>query len=268
MRTAILGCGGLGAALARGLLGQTDFDVALCDRHAEKVAPFVGTRARAAADARSAVQGADVVVLAVKPKAVPALLAEIDGALNDEALVVSCAAGVPLKRLEALLSQGAVARAMPNIGASVCAGTTAVVLGRGADPARDRARLDRLFAAVGTVKVVVDEAQLHAITAVAASGPAWVFLVVEALVEGGVEAGLPRHDAEAYAAGALRAAAALLDSGKATAGELRAQVTSPGGTTVAGLAALERAAVRAAFMDAVRAAVARSWEIAAETERR
>lgn len=264
MRTAILGCGGLGAALAKGLLAKTDFDLALCDRHAEKVAPFVGTRARPAADARSCVEGADVVVLAVKPKGIPAALAEIDGALDTNALVVSCAAGVPFAKLEHALTEAAVARAMPNIGASVGAGTTAVALGRGADPARDRDRLERLFRAIGVVKFVTDEGQLHAVTAVAASAPAWLFLAVEALVEGGVEAGLPRADADAYAAGALRAAAALLDQGKASPAELRAQVTSPGGTTVAGLAALERSAVRAAFMDAVRAAVLRSKEIAGD----
>ena len=146
---------------------------------------------------------------------------------------------------------------MPNIGALRGVSTTAVCLGPTDDTARDSARLQRVFGVVGTVKVVIDEQQLHAITAVAASGPAWLLLAVEALVDGAVEHGIPRADALVWARGALVAAAARLDDGVEPL-QVRAQVTSPGGTTAAGLAVLEAAGLRSAIQRAVGAAIDRS----------
>lgn len=254
MKVAILGVGGLGSALAHGLVGKVE-RLALSDRHPEKLHPFTGA-ATLIDDPVEAARGADVVVLAVKPKHTSDLARAVAPVLGPDALVVSCAAGVPVGALP-----GAAARAMPSIGASRGASTTAVFLGPRCVAERDRPRLHEVFAAVGTVREVPDEGWLHAVTAVAASGPAFLLMAVEALVDGGVEAGLPRADALAFAAGALRAAAARLDEGVEPAG-LRALVTSPAGTTAAGLAALEKAAVRAAFLDAVRAAVARSRELA------
>jgi pyrroline-5-carboxylate reductase len=260
MKVTIIGVGGLGGAIAAGLVqGQRSgaahdvVDLSLCARRDETLAPFVG-RARTFADARAAVEGADVVVLAVKPTGTPALLAEIAPSLGAGAIVVSCAAGVPLARLA---GHAAVARAMPNIGALKAASTTAICLGPGCVPDRDRPRLHRVFEAVGVVREVTDEAALHAITAVGASAPAFLLVAVEALVDAGVEAGLPRADALAWARGALVAAAARLDDGVEPQA-IRALVTSPAGTTAAGVAQLEEHAARAAFQAAVRAAVARS----------
>ena len=146
---------------------------------------------------------------------------------------------------------------MPNIGARVKASTTAVVLGASSNTVRDDNRLQRVFGAVGTVKRISDEQQLHAITAVAASAPAWLLLAVEALVDGAVEQGIARGDALTWARGALVAAAARLDDGVEPL-TLRAQVTSPAGTTAAGLAVLEAAGVRSAVQRAVAAAADRS----------
>jgi pyrroline-5-carboxylate reductase len=262
MKVAMIGCGGLGEALVRGVLRDDDVTVVACDRNAEKRAALEGPRVTTTDDAELAVARADVVVIAVKPKAVAALCLRLDGAVSNSAVVVSCAAGIPLATLDAALPSAALARAMPNIGAAVGAGTTALVLGPRADAARDLPRLERLFAAVGRARVVVDEQQLHAITAVAASGPAFVLLAIEALVEAGIEAGLARSDALFYARGAAVAAAGLLDRADVEPSMLRAQVTSPAGTTIAGIAALERAAVRGAYMDAVREAVRRSRALA------
>jgi pyrroline-5-carboxylate reductase len=253
VKVAILGVGGLGSALAHGLVGKVEA-LALSDRHPEKLTPFSGA-ALLTADPLEAARGADVVVLAVKPKATAELAAAISAAVAPGALLVSCAAGIPVSSLP-----GAAARAMPSIGASRGASTTAVFLGPRCVPERDRPRVVEVFAAVGKVREVPDEAWLHAVTAVAASGPAFLLVAVEALVDAGVEAGLPRTDALAFAAGAIQAAAARLDDGVEPA-NLRALVTSPAGTTAAGLAALEKGAVRAAFLDAVRAAVARSKEL-------
>lgn len=257
MRVAIVGVGGLGAALARGVLGRVEH-LALADRNAHKLAAFAPAAATFA-DPEAAARGADVVVLAVKPKDTARVAAQVAPVLAPEGLLVSCAAGVGVARLP-----GPAARAMPSIGASHGASTTAVFLGPECNPARDRPRLREIFAPLGPVREVPDESWLHAVTAVAASGPAFLLVAVEALVDAGVESGLPRTDALAFAAGALQAAAARLEDGIEPSA-LRAQVTSPAGTTAAGLAALERGAVRAAFLDAARAAVARSRDLGGST---
>ena len=266
MKLTIIGVGGLGSALASGVLGVVGdsgpsgaggaFEVTLCARREGTLDPFRG-RARLVLDARAAVADADVVVLAVKPRGTPELLAHVAPALRGDAVVVSCAAGVPLQRL---VGHGAVARAMPNIGAQRRASTTALCLGRGCTGERDLPRLRAVFAAVGAVHVVEDEGWFHAITAVGASGPAFLLLACEALVDGAVEQGLPRSDALVWARAALIASAARLDE-RVEPQTLRALVTSPAGTTAAGLAQLEDRGTRAAGPAAVRAAVQRSREL-------
>lgn len=259
LHVTIVGVGGLGSAIASGLVGVAGVDVTLCARRPESIAAFAG-QARLVAEIAEAVAGADVVVVTVKPKDISAVLQAASSHLAPGALVVSCAAGVPLAKLASALSSSpspSVARAMPNIGARVKASTTAVVLGASSDVSRDDARLQRVFGAVGTVKRISDEQQLHAITAVAASAPAWLLLAVEALVDGAVEQGIARTDALTWARGALIAAAARLDDGVEPL-TLRAQVTSPAGTTAAGLAVLEEAGVRSAVQRAVAAAADRS----------
>jgi pyrroline-5-carboxylate reductase len=257
MKVAIVGVDGLGGALARGL-SRSGIELALCDRHPEKLAA-VDVRFATNADATTTVAGADVVLLCVKPKATVALASSLAPALLADALVVSCAAGVSTGALAAALPSHAVARAMPNVGAAAGASATGVFLGPRCDGARDRARLRTVFDAVGSTHEVLDEELLHAITAVGGSGPAFVLVVIEALIDAGIEQGLARADALAFASGALRAAAARVADGTEPA-EVRAQITSPGGTTAAGLARLEERAVRAAFLDAVRSATARSRE--------
>lgn len=256
MKVTIIGLGGLGGALARGLLAAGAVELTLCGRRQASLDAWVG-RARTVLDAGVAVEGADVVVLAVKPKGTVELLRLIAPALAPGALVVSCAAGVGLAQLDVGV---AISRAMPNIGAQQRVSTTAICLGPHTDHARDRARLHRVFSTVGDVFEPADEQRLHAVTATAASGPAFLLLAVEALVDAGVEHGLSRVEALQCARGALVAAAARLEQG-AEPITVRAQVTSPGGTTAAGLGALERGAARGAFHDAIAAAVARSHSL-------
>ncbi len=258
LQLTIIGVGGLGRALAAGTVdniagGAADIALTLCARRPGCLDAFAGS-ARVVYDVEAAVVGADVVVLAVKPKDTVAVLRQLQPTLSPTTLVVSCAAGVSLSRLTAM---SAVARAMPNLGALRGVSTTAICLGPTDDQARDRARLHLVFGAVGTVKEVLDEQQLHAITAVAASGPAWLLMAVEALVDGAVEQGVARADALVWARGALLAASARLDDGVEPL-SVRAQVTSPGGTTAAGLAILEQAGLRSAIQRAVAAAVDRS----------
>ena len=260
MQVTIIGVGGLGSALAAGLLESgPGITLTLCARKPGSLEAFAG-KARLLYEPREAVRDADVVVLAVKPKGTPELLAHLAPGLTKDAVVVSCAAGVTLSRL---VGHAAVARAMPNIGAQQRASTTALCFGLGCLLARDRPRLTQVFAAVGAVREIVDEGQLHVVTAVGASGPAFVLLACEALADAAVEQGLPRAEALAWARAAVVAAAARLgnDGDNIEPQAVRALVTSPAGTTAAGLAALEDRAVRAAFFDAVRAAVQRSREL-------
>ena len=197
-------------------------------------------------------------VLAVKPHQVAEACGSIVAAGGGR--VLSIAAGVTIATIEAALGAGAaVVRAMPNTPALVGAGAAAIAPGSHADDA-DLAWAEEILGAVGTV-VRVPEHLLDAVTGLSGSGPAYVFLLLDALIEGGVAAGLPRDTAEGLAGQTILGAASLYLQGDQTPGELRAAVTSPGGTTAAGLRVLEQRAVRAAFIDAVLAATERATEL-------
>jgi pyrroline-5-carboxylate reductase len=196
------------------------------------------------------------VVVAVKPADVPTALAQLVAAGGDPGRVLSVAAGVTIDTLRACVPGAAVMRAMPNTPALVGAGASALAAAPGTSPAAV-AWAEALLRSVGTV-VVVDEGLIDAVTGLSGSGPAYVFLVAEALIEAGVLVGLPRPTARTLAVATLLGAARMLDETGESPETLRAAVTSPGGTTAAGLRALEDRAVRAAFMDAVAAATDRS----------
>jgi pyrroline-5-carboxylate reductase len=197
------------------------------------------------------------VILAVKPIDVPEACAAIAAAKPDR--VVSIAAGVPLSRLEALLGDIPTVRAMPNTPALVGAGAAAIAPGRFAGPA-DLSWAEEVLSSVGLV-VRSSEQALDAVTGLSGSGPAYVFLVAEALVDAGVLVGLDRATSAALTRQTILGAARLLDESGDLPEALRAAVTSPGGTTAAGLRVLEQRAVRAAILDAVAAATERSREL-------
>ena len=174
--------------------------------------------------------------------------------------MLSIAAGVTIASIEAALPAGTpVVRAMPNTPALVGQGAAAIAGGSAATDA-DVGWAEGVLSAVGAV-TRVPEHLLDAVTGLSGSGPAYVFVVLDALIEGGVAAGLPRDTAEELAGQTLLGAASLYLAGDKSPGELRAQVTSPGGTTAAGLRVLEQRAVRAALIDAVLAARDRSVEL-------
>jgi pyrroline-5-carboxylate reductase len=197
-------------------------------------------------------------VIAVKPTDVESVCAAVAGAGCER--VLSIAAGVPLARLEGALGGGiAVVRAMPNTPALVGAGAAAIAPGSSATD-DDLGWAESILAAVGSV-VRLPEHLLDAVTGLSGSGPAYVFLVAEALIEAGVLVGLPRDVSTVLAKQTLLGASRLMVETGETPEALRAMVTSPGGTTAAGLRALESAAVRAAFLDAVTEATERSKEL-------
>jgi pyrroline-5-carboxylate reductase len=209
---------------------------------------------------RAVIDACDVLVLAVKPQTMPEVLAEAKPALRPSQLVVSIAAGITLESLARGLGDAPrLVRVMPNTPCLVGASATGFAPGTHATPG-DVAAVEKLFCAVG-VAYRVPEHLLDAVTGLSGSGPAFVYLFIEALADGGVKAGLPRNVALALAAQTvLGGAKMVLETGQHP-GALKDAVASPGGTTIAGLHALERAAFRAAAMDAVEAATKRAQEL-------
>ncbi len=201
----------------------------------------------------------DVVVLAVKPQVLAQVLKEIGNVLAKR-LVISVAAGVRLRRIiEACVPQTRIIRAMPNTPAMVAEGMTALAIGPGVGE-NDVACARRIFESVGRV-VPVDEHFMDAVTGLSGSGPAYVFLMIEAMADGGVKMGLPRETASLLAAQTvLGAARMVLETGQHPA-RLKDEVASPGGTTIAGLHRLEQGGLRGVLIDAVEAATKRSQEL-------
>lgn len=205
-------------------------------------------------------KAANILLLAVKPDQVPGVLGEIRDHLTPKHLLISIAAGVTLAKIEAGLFPGArVIRVMPNTPALVSASASAFAIGTHAS-ATDAALVQRLFSAVG-VALQVKEPLLDAVTGLSGSGPAYVYQIIEALSDGGVAAGLPRDVATKLAAQTLLGAAKMVLETGQHPGALKDMVTSPGGTTIEGLHELEKAGVRGALMNAVRAAAEKSKKL-------
>jgi pyrroline-5-carboxylate reductase len=206
------------------------------------------------------VGGADVVILAVKPQIMASVLSDIRPALSRRNLVISIAAGVSTTILrETLGATARLIRVMPNTPALVLEGVTAIAKGQGLE-AGDLETAEELFRAVGKV-VVLDEQLLDAVTGLSGSGPAYVAIVIEALADGGVKMGLDRATAMTLAAQTVLGAARLLTQTGLHPGVLKDMVSSPGGTTIAGIAALEEGGIRTTLIKAVERATLRSREL-------
>jgi len=261
---AILGAGKLGETLARGLIdagridaGRITVTAAHRDRP-ERLARDLGVRS--AASNREAVTGAGLVIVAVKPQQVAAVLDDVRGALEPSQLVVSVAASVGTAFIESRLRGPVpVVRAMLNTPALVRQGMTAIA---GGTHARDEhlALARSVFEAVGRA-VVVDEKHMDAITGLSASGPAFIYIVIESLAEGGVKAGLPRDLATELAAQTvLGAGAMVLETGEHPA-LLKDQVTTPAGCTIDGILKLEEGGLRVTLIKAVVEAAVRAKQL-------
>jgi pyrroline-5-carboxylate reductase len=257
-----IGAGNMGEALVKGLLASrlvSAADLLAYDAAAVRLEHLerVHGVARAASNKELAA-AADVIILCVKPQVVDALLDELED-MPREHLLVSICAGITLEQLETRLPMLPVVRVMPNTPALVLEGASALAKGMHATP-EHLATARAIFDAVGRT-VVVEEHHMDAVTGLSGSGPAYVFVIIEALADAGVNLGLARPQAQELAAQTLLGAARMVLSGNASPGELKALVTSPGGTTIRGLQVMERAGLRGILMDTVEAAAKRSRKL-------
>ena len=264
LRIGFLGAGKMATALARGWLAAGLVEsarVAASDPVPQARQAFHEiTGMEAMADNRKLVTNSDVLLLAVKPQSLAALLAEIRAAVSQKHLLVSIVAGATLRQLaDGLGSDRRLIRVMPNTPCLVGASASAFAPAETAT-AEDVALVESLLNAVGRA-FRLPERLLDAVTGLSGSGPAFVYVMIEALSDGGVRMGLPRDVATVLAAQTVLGAAKMVLETEMHTGALKDMVASPGGTTIAGLHALERGGLRAALMDAVEAATKRSAEL-------
>lgn len=261
-RIAILGAGVMGETLLAAILasGHAAADVVISEKREDRAAELREAYAVEVTGNSEAVADADVVLLVVKPQDIPSVLAEIAPSVRAGATVVSLAAGIRIDTLESALPDGvAVVRAMPNTPALVGEGMFGISPGSSCT-GDQLAAVTGLLEAGGKV-VVVDEAKQDAVTAVSGSGPAYVFYLAEAMITGGIEAGLDEPTARILAAQTLVGSAKLLSESDETADELRRRVTSPNGTTAAAIQTFDDRGVKDALTAGVLAAAARSAEL-------
>ncbi|MDL2228997.1 pyrroline-5-carboxylate reductase [Treponema sp. OttesenSCG-928-L16] len=268
MKLACIGSGNMGGALMRGaakLIGGNSIVFTDADRSkAEALAKELG--AAVSISNAGAADEADAVFLAVKPQVLPAVLEEITPVLRERinakkpALLVSMAAGFSIETIKAKSSAlQPVIRIMPNT--PVLIGQGVIILAASSDVPEEKIKdVEKLFSEAG-ICGRLEEKYLDAVTALSGSGPAFAYLFIEALADGGVKAGLPRDKALLYAAQTLLGSAAMVKETGKHPGELKDMVASPGGTTIAGIAALEKGAFRGTVMAAVEAAFRRAGEL-------
>lgn len=266
-RLAFIGAGNMASALIEGLISAKTCapqQIIASDVRADALAALTQRYGIATTDDNlAAVRGADVVVLSTKPQVFAALLPELASRIDAGALVISIAAGVPLSVIEGQLGKGVrTVRAMPNTPALVQVGATAIAAGSDATP-EDMHVAETIFASVGIVERL-PEAALDAVTGLSGSGPAYVFLMIEALTAAGVQVGLSQESAAALAAQTVLGAATLQRQSGESPEALRKKVTSPGGTTAAGIERLIARDFAGVVADAVARATERAHELGAE----
>ena len=269
MKLGLIGCGKMGKALTIGAIDAgavSPADVVAYDIHPAALDSLLKDRSVSAAESVAGVAtSVDVLFLAVKPHDTPAALHQIrdSGSTAESLLVISVAAGLTVEKLEREVAEGArIIRSMPNTPALVGQGAAAFTLGQTATE-NDSATAQSLLGSVG-IAVEVKESLMDAVTGLSGSGPAYVYLFIEALADGAVQNGLPRDQARELAVQTVLGAATMVQATGEHPAVLKDMVTSPGGTTIAALEALEAHAFRAACIEAVNTATARAREMGQE----
>ena len=266
MRVGVLGCGNMGGAVVKAAVSAGSIDpsrLTVLDRYPDKAQDLAdAVECRVAKDAETLVESADVVLLAVKPQDALKLLRSVRWRATHT--LISVVAGLRSSDLASACSTEtpAIVRAMPNTPALIGKGVTGLL----AETAPSMVIAEALFSGCGDVVKLTKESLFDAVTALSGSGPAYIFIAIEALADGGVRMGLPRDVAMKLAVSTVIGAGALVKATGKHPAVLKDQVASPGGTTIAGLAALEGLGFRGALIDAVTAATYRGQEIASEAQ--
>jgi pyrroline-5-carboxylate reductase len=257
----VIGAGNMGGAIIEGLLGREDLELVGCDLSQERIARLAGLGMTAASDPLEVAALAKTVILAVKPQGMAGLLGSLASKLGKSHCLVSIAAGISMETLGTLSKDKCpVVRVMPNTPAMVGAGVFALCLDDLRLTPAQKELVTGLFTSLGQVHHLPEKA-FDAFTAVCGSGPAYVFYVMDALVDAAVAVGLPRPDATRMVKALFSGSAKLAEALPLHLSQLREMVTSPGGTTIAATQVLDSLAVRGAFMQAVAAAKKRSEEL-------
>lgn len=261
---AFLGGGNMGEAMLKGLLNARFAEpqqLLVADINRQRVEYLERTYGvRGAVNNREAVAEADVIILAVKPQNLPELLQDIREELDETKLVISIAAGVPLRTIEEIVKKELrLIRTMPNTPALVQEAATALARGTFASEP-DLKLAEQIFASVGKT-IVIEENLMDAVTGLSGSGPAYVFLLIEAMADSGVKMGLTRQASLLLSAQTVLGAARLLLETNEHPGRLKDMVCSPGGTAIVGLHTLEQGGLRTTIINAVEAATKRSIEL-------
>jgi len=263
-KVGFIGSGNMGEALIKGLTAANVVPgemIWASDVRGDRLKEIAGTYGiKLAPDNLHLVREADVVIMAVKPQIMAPVLREIASVFSRRKLMISLEAGVSTESIRASLGKdGRLIRVMPNTPALVLEGVTAIAKAEGLEP-EDMDVAGEIFSAVGRV-VVLDESLMDAVTGLSGSGPAYVALVIESLADGGVKMGLDRITAMTLATQTVLGAAKLLLETRLHPGALKDMVSSPGGTSIAGVAALEEGGIRTTFIKAVERATQRSKEL-------
>lgn len=249
MKITIIGCGVMGSALARHF--SQHHSLILCDRHAERAQNLAQELNSQVADSNSAIEQADVVLLAIKPKDLSAFAQKTAEHFTNRHLLISILAATSLANLRQLFPRPQLLRALPNL--PIICGKGIVGLSTATqENAFDQKQIEALFQGVGLLQWL-PESQLEALSALVGSGPAFVFVLIEAMVDSGIFLGLKPQDALALILQLLEGSVALLKATQKHPGELKWQVASPGGTTIAGLKSLEESGIRGILMKAFEA---------------
>lgn len=260
----IIGPGVMAEAVLRGLVDRAGADparITMSGPRANRLAELAAQYGvQTTQDNRQSVSGADIVILSVKPQTLPVVVRELNGMLPDESLVLSIVAGARLKSISDGLAHSAVVRAMPNTPAQIGEGITVWAASEAVDESR-RTDAAQILGALGEELYVEDEDYLDMATALSGTGPSYVYLFMEAMVDAGVHLGFPRRIAEKLVVKTLKGSVAYYEHSPRHMARLRNQVTSPGGTSAAALYYLEKAGFRTALSRAIWAAYERSTSL-------
>jgi pyrroline-5-carboxylate reductase len=267
VKIALVGGGVMGEAIVAGLLRHGVIEpagIAVADVDPARLAALSSAHGVTTADTRTAIAGADVVILAVKPQVIHDVLDDVAPCLSSAQLVISIAAGIPIARLASGLQHYGIVRVMPNTPAQIGQGVSVWTATAEVEP-EQRVLAERILESLGPEVYVEKEDLLDMATALSGSGPAYVFLFIEALIDAGVHIGLSRPLATQLVTQTVSGSVAFMEQSQSHAAELKNMVTSPGGTTSAALATLEKGAFRGLLIDAVESALRRARQLGAES---